>query len=110
MLGEYLMKPKDCPEGQSNTNNEEQAQDDVKKKSPIIDVFLNPERSDELERLLKFSQNNEASTDKVTTFLIGDNGNIGGGDFREGFTKGSSCYTNWTCYFTRCAPNLCSAG
>ena len=71
------MKPKDCPEGQSKTNKEEQAQDDVNKKPPIIDVFLNPERSDELEKLLKFSQNNEASTDKVTTFLIGANGNIG---------------------------------
>ena len=68
MLGEYLMKPKDCPEGQSKTESEEQAQDDVNKKPPIIDVFLNPRRSDELERLLKSSQNNEASTDKVTTF------------------------------------------
>ena len=95
MLGEYLMKPKGCPEGQSKTNKEEQAQDDVNKKSPIIDVFLNPERSHELERLLKFSQNNEASTDKVTTFLIGANGKKGGwgvGDVREGFAKGRSCY------------------
>ena len=63
MLGEYLMKPKDCPEGQSNTNNEEQAQDDVNKKPPIIDVFLNPERSDELERLLKLPQDNKAIAD-----------------------------------------------
>ena len=63
------MKPKGCPEGQSKTNKEEQAQDDVNNKKPIIDVFLNPERSDELESLLKFSQDNEASTDKVFFFI-----------------------------------------
>ena len=57
------MKPKDFPEVQSNTNKEEQAQDDVNKKSPIIDVFLNPERSDELEKWLKFSQDNKAIAD-----------------------------------------------
>ena len=76
MLGEYLMKPKGCPEGQSNTNKEEQAQDDVNKKPPIIDVFLNPERSDELKKLLKSSQDNQASADKVTTLIKWANCNI----------------------------------
>ena len=70
MLGEYLMKPKDCPEGQSNTNNEEQAQDDVNKKPPIIDVFLNPERSDELKKLLKLSQDSEAIADMTKVSVL----------------------------------------
>ena len=56
------MKPNVCPEGQSNTNTEKQSQDDVNKK-PIIDVFLNPQRSDELEKLLKLPQDNKAIAD-----------------------------------------------
>ena len=28
----------------------------------------------------------------------------------KGLQKGEVAIKNWTCYFTRCAPNLCSAG
>ena len=67
-----MTKPKECPEDQRQ-EKEGKAQADVNRNSPIIDVFLNPERSDELKKLLKFSQDNQASADKVTTLIKGAN-------------------------------------
>ena len=65
-LGNYLAKPNGCPGGQNNSRNKRHTGANFNKRPPIIDVFFNPGRSDELEKLLKISQDyDEATADKT---------------------------------------------
>ena len=62
-LGKYLTKPKTCPASQSTPNNEGQKDETVVSKiPPIIDVFLNPDRKDELKEMLRTSEQTETGT------------------------------------------------
>ena len=67
-----LRKPKECPE---NHEDKEETDSSEQKTTPTIDVFLNPARSKELEKMLHQSEDRDVTHTKVinhnlTTFLL----------------------------------------
>ena len=73
-LGEHLTKPKNCPSSLRTPNHEGQIDENVVLKTPpIIDVFLNPNRKDELEEMLRSSEQKETGevpkVSRVLSFL-----------------------------------------
>ena len=73
-LGKHLTKPKNCPSSQSTPNHEGQKDETgALQTPPIIDVFLNPNRKDELEEMLRSSEQKETGelpkVSRVLTFF-----------------------------------------
>ena len=67
-----MRKPKECPE---NQKDKEETVSTEQKIPPTIDVFLNPARSKELEKMLNQSEDRDVTHTKVinrnlTTFLL----------------------------------------
>ena len=60
-----LTTPKDCPENQIDTKEEKESPNSKQKPAPIIDLFLNPARSKELEDMLKQSERRGASVTRT---------------------------------------------
>ena len=59
-VNNILTTPKECPETHIDTKEEKESPNS-KQKPPIIDLFLNPARSKELEDMLKQSERRGAS-------------------------------------------------
>ena len=76
-LGNHLMSPQNCPNSPEGLNTQgANGHDDAKvsKRPPVIDLFLNPSRSEELRNMMKISE--ESRTGFVPQVLLTVNNNI----------------------------------
>ena len=71
-LEDFLTSPQDCTLKESNVEDEGQEMTKPEQTLPVIDIFLNPKRSKELEELLTPSQEGEVDQDldKVTRLTL----------------------------------------
>ena len=60
-----LTTPKDCLENQIDTKEEKESPNSKQKTTPIIDLFLNPARSEELKDVLKQLERRGASASRT---------------------------------------------
>ena len=71
-LEDYLTSPQECIQEESQEEDEGQNEPNLQKTLPIIDMFLNPKRSQELKELLNSSQKREVGhdLDEVTNLTL----------------------------------------
>ena len=87
-LGKHLNKPPTCPASQSNPDNEGQGEEaTAAKRPPIIDVFLNPDRKDELKEMLMTSEQKETGAVSKVFFVPSSLGHYFSPDSRVIFRK-----------------------
>ena len=98
-----LTTPKECPD--DHTKEEMGSPNSTQKAAPIIDVFLNPARSKELEDMLKQSEKGGASATRTkvtndTFFILNSRMNL-----LERFPTCSDCFGSRPCPATPPTPH-----